>query len=237
MKILLIGYGKMGQAIAQIALSRGHEIIGKIDKSNRATLTSALLQKADVAIEFTGPESAVENIKQCIDTQIPVVVGSTGWNDQKEEVIAYCKQHKATMLAASNFSIGVNLFFAVNQYLAKLMNAQPNYDVQIEEVHHVHKLDKPSGTAITTAEGILQSLNRKTAYSIDQKAPENIFIDAIREDEVPGTHTVKYSSDIDSIELKHTAFNRQGFAMGAVLAAEFINGKKGVYTMQDLLKI
>ncbi len=236
MKILLIGYGKMGQTIAHIALNRGHEIIGKIDKSNRDTLFD-LIQKADVAIEFTGPESAVVNIKQCMDAQVPVVVGSTGWNDKKEEIIAYCQEKNGTMLAASNFSIGVNLFFAVNQYLAKLMNEQASYDVQIEEIHHVHKLDKPSGTAITTAEGILQHVSRKNAYALDKKNPEAIFIDAIRADEVPGTHTVKYSSGIDALELKHTAFNRQGFALGAVLAAEFINGKKGVYTMQDLLKI
>jgi 4-hydroxy-tetrahydrodipicolinate reductase len=236
MKILLIGYGKMGQAIEQIALHRGHDIIAKIDKSNRNTVLD-WIQKADVAIEFTGPESAVENIKQCMDAQIPIVVGSTGWNDQKEGVMAYCKQQNGTMLAASNFSIGVNLFFAVNQYLAKLMNEQVSYDVQIEEVHHIHKLDKPSGTAITTAEGILQHIGRKKTYALDKKNSEAIFIDAIREDEVPGTHTVKYSSEIDALELKHTAFNRQGFALGAVLAAEFINGKKGVYTMQDLLKI
>ncbi len=237
MKILLIGYGKMGQAIGEIAVNRGHTLIGKIDKSNREVLTLELLKKADVAIEFTGPESAVENIKFCMDAQIPVVVGSTGWNQEKDDVMAYCLEKNAAILAASNFSVGVNLFFAVNRYLAQLMNPQKNYDVTIEEVHHVHKLDKPSGTAITTAEDILLQIDRKTAYSITDKVPEHIFIDAIRMDEVPGTHTVKYNSEIDSITLTHTAYNRQGFAMGAILAAEFINGKKGIYTMQDLLKI
>ncbi len=237
MKLLLIGYGKMGKTIETIALQRGHEIIEKISQANKHLLTSDLLKSVDVAIEFTSPNSAKNNIITCIDAQIPVIVGSTGWHEQKEEIEAYCVKKESALLAASNFSIGVNLFFAMNTHLAKIMNTQMAYDVEIEEIHHIHKLDKPSGTAITAAEGILKNLERKKQYSIDNKNNENIYIDCIRTDEVPGTHTVKYISEIDSIELKHTAFNRQGFALGAVMAAEFINGKKGIFTMQDLLKI
>jgi 4-hydroxy-tetrahydrodipicolinate reductase len=237
MNILLIGYGKMGKAIEQIALQRGHQILERIDKSKQNLLTPEFIAKADVAIEFTAPHSAVNNIKNCIDAQTPVVIGSTGWYAEMKSVENYCLEKKSTMLAASNFSIGVNLFFAVNEYLAKLMNTNLSYDVQLEEIHHIHKLDKPSGTAITTAEGIIKNLDRKNHYSLESKAPNEILIDCKRENEVPGTHSVLYTSEVDSIELKHTAFNRQGFALGAVLAAEFISGKKGVYSMKDLLKI
>jgi 4-hydroxy-tetrahydrodipicolinate reductase len=237
MKILLIGYGKMGKAIEQIAIQRGHEILERIDASNQGLLTSDFIAKADVAIEFTSPQSAVQNVKKCINAKIPVIIGSTGWYAEMKSVENYCVEKNSAMLAASNFSIGVNLFFAVNSYLAKLMNTNLSYDVRLEEIHHIHKLDKPSGTAITTAEGIIKNLDRKNHYSLNSKASNEIYIDCKREDEVPGTHAVLYTSEVDSIELKHTAFNRQGFALGAVLAAEFINGKKGVYTMQDLLKI
>jgi 4-hydroxy-tetrahydrodipicolinate reductase len=237
MKILLIGYGKMGKAIEQIALQRGHEILERIDKGKQDLLTIDLIASADVAIEFTSPHSAVHNLKKCMDAKTPVIIGSTGWYAEMKSVENYCQEKNSAMLAASNFSIGVNIFFAVNEYLAKLMNTNLSYDVQLEETHHVHKLDKPSGTAITTAEGIIKNLNRKSKFSLDSHASSEIFIDCKREDEVPGTHTVLYQSEVDSIELKHTAFNRQGFALGAVLAAEFINGKKGVYSMQDLLKI
>jgi 4-hydroxy-tetrahydrodipicolinate reductase len=237
MKILLIGYGKMGKAIETIALQRGHEIYDRIGSQQKDKLTIAFLKGADVAIEFTSPHSAVENIQKCFEAQLPVAVGSTGWNAEKENIEKACLEKNGTLLAASNFSVGVNLFFAINQHLAKIMNTQMDYDVSIEEIHHIHKLDKPSGTAITTAEGILQNFNRKKSYTIDGQSTEKIFIDCKRENEVPGTHTVRYVSPIDSIELTHTAYNRQGFALGAVLAAEFINGKKGVFTMQDLLKI
>jgi 4-hydroxy-tetrahydrodipicolinate reductase len=237
MKILLIGYGKMGKTIENIALQRGHRIIAKINSQNLGDLNEALLHNTDVAIEFTTPHTALANIEKCLNNETPVVIGSTGWYDHMDKIIDLCKEKNGSMLAASNFSIGVNLFFAVNEYLARLMNMHSSYKVSIEEIHHVHKLDKPSGTGITTAEGILKHQTHLDGYSVDEELSAKIPIYSIRENEVPGTHTVKYDSDIDSLELKHTAHSRLGFALGAVLAAEFINGKKGVYTMKDLLKI
>ena len=236
MKIALIGYGKMGKAIEAIALQKGHEIVLKIDFDNIADLTPENLKKADVAIEFTGPESAVENIKHCIHAGVPVVSGSTGWLARWQEISNECLEKESALVYASNYSIGVNLFFEVNKYLASLMNDYGQYDVKMEEVHHTQKLDSPSGTAITLAEQVLEHINRKSVW-VNKLAKSNdeLEIKSIRQDPAPGTHTIKYTSEIDDIEIIHTAHNRVGFATGAVVAAEFIAGKKGVYSMKDVL--
>jgi 4-hydroxy-tetrahydrodipicolinate reductase len=235
-KIALIGYGKMGRAIEEIALQKGHEIVLKIDADNLSDLTSANLQQADVAIEFTGPQSAVENIKSCIDAGIPVVSGSTGWLQQWEEVKEYCITRGGCLLYASNFSIGVNIFFELNKKLAALMAAHPDYDVTVEEIHHTQKKDAPSGTAITIAEQILALSPVKKTWANEAAQNETeLSIISKRIDPAPGTHYVKYHSAIDDIEIIHTAHNRQGFAGGAVLAAEFACGKKGILTMQEVL--
>lgn len=249
MKIALIGYGKMGKAIEAIVVQNGDEVVLKISSSNKNELTRENLQKADVAIEFTSPESAVDNLKRCFEANIPVVCGSTGWLGQWEEVKASCMQHNGTLLYASNFSIGVNLFFELNTYLAKLMNAYADYDVSIEEIHHTQKKDAPSGTAITLAEQILANISRKESWvSVVGGEPNNgsqssvvghrssvVNITSKRIDPAPGTHKVKYTSSIDDIEIIHAAHNRQGFAAGALKAAEFIRDKKGIFTMKDVL--
>jgi 4-hydroxy-tetrahydrodipicolinate reductase len=238
MHIALIGYGKMGKAIEEIALQRGHQIVLKIDISNAHDLNKENLSKADVAIEFTGPDSAVENIKKCLEAGVPVVSGSTGWLDRWEEVEQYCKEQNGGLLYASNFSIGVNIFFEANRQLARLMSTRNEYNVSIEEIHHTQKKDAPSGTAITLAEGILENLPVKNKWVLGEAGQkEEISIISKRIDPAPGTHIISYDSPIDSIEIKHTAHNRTGFASGAVLAAEFMKGKKGVYGMRDVLKI
>jgi len=236
MKIALVGYGKMGHAIEEIALQRGHEIVLKIDINNAADLTKENLQKADVAIEFTSPHSAVENLKKCFDAGMAVVCGSTGWLEHWDEIKQYCLDRNGAFVYASNFSIGVNLFFEVNTFLAKLMNKHEEYDVSLEEIHHTQKKDAPSGTAITLAEQVLQQISRKKVWvnRISDNA-EELEITSERVDPAPGTHKVKYKSSIDDIEIIHTAHNRKGFASGAVLAAEFIKGKKGIYSMKDVL--
>jgi 4-hydroxy-tetrahydrodipicolinate reductase len=236
MKIALIGYGKMGKAIESIALERGHEIVLKIDITNLADFTAERLQHADVAIEFTGPHSAFDNICACIDAGVPVVSGSTGWLSELEKVQIKCTDKNGALLYASNFSIGVNLFFELNQHLAKLMSRYPSYDVSVEEIHHTEKKDAPSGTAITIAEQIL-AINHHKKNWINQPAAsqEELAIISKRIDPAPGTHTVKYSSLIDDIEITHTAHNRTGFATGAVLAAEFLQDKKGIYSMKEVL--
>jgi 4-hydroxy-tetrahydrodipicolinate reductase len=236
MKIALIGYGKMGKAIESIAVERGHEIVLKIDITNLADFTQEHLQLADVAIEFTGPHSACENICTCIDAGVPVVSGSTGWLTELENVQNKCNQKKGALLYASNFSIGVNLFFELNQHLAKLMSRYPLYDVSIKEIHHTEKKDAPSGTAITIAEQILVINHHKKNW-INQPAaiPTELAIISKRIDPAPGTHTVKYSSVIDDIEITHKAHNRTGFATGAVLAAEFLQNKKGIFSMKEVL--
>jgi 4-hydroxy-tetrahydrodipicolinate reductase len=237
-KIALIGYGKMGKEIEQIALTRHHEIILKIDVSNAASVSKNDLAKADVAIEFTTPHSSVENMCKCFDAQVPVVVGTTGWLAKFKEVEIACEKSKGGLFYASNFSIGVNLFFTLNNYLAKLMNNYGEYEASIEEIHHIHKLDSPSGTGITLADGLIKNLERKTEWVKEQAvAPHQLAIVSKRENEVPGTHSVFYRSAVDDIEIKHTAHNRKGFALGAVIAAEFMQNKRGVYTMNDLLKI
>ena len=238
MKIALIGYGKMGKAIEAIAVEKGHEIVLKIASQNTNELNTPNLQRADVAIEFTNPHSAVNNIKQCLDAGVPVVSGSTGWLQHWEEVKQYCDEKRGALLYASNFSIGVNLFFELNTYLAKLMAAYPEYDIMLQEIHHTQKKDAPSGTAITLAEQILQQISSKKRWvNEDSDNKEDLSIISKRIDPAPGTHTIKYTSAIDDIEITHTAHNRQGFASGAVLAAEFLQGKKGIFTMKDVLHL
>ena len=235
MNIALLGYGKMGKEIEAIALQRGHTITLKVDESNAATFSLNDLKKADVAIEFSTPHTVLQNIKKCFEAQVPIVVGTTGWYDEFEMIQELCLQKNAALFHATNFSLGVNLFFKLNTYLAELMNKYDSYNVEMEEIHHIHKLDKPSGTAITLANQILEKTERKKNWSITDTNPETLFIKDVREGEVPGTHIIKYTSAVDDIEIMHKAHNRKGFALGAVLAAEYINGKKGIFTMKDLL--
>lgn len=237
MKIALIGYGKMGKAIEAIAIEKGHTIVLKIDIDNAADLNTQNLQTSDVAIEFTGPHSAVANLMKCIDAGIPVVCGSTGWLSEWDKVEAYCKQKNSTLVYASNYSIGVNLFFEVNKHLAKLMNGYPEYDVTLKEIHHTQKKDAPSGTAISLAEQVMENLQRKNTWTSNNESSQSneLFIASERIDPAPGTHHVKYSSTIDDIEIIHTAHNRIGFAGGAVKAAEFAVGRKGVFGMKEVL--
>ncbi len=236
MKIALIGYGKMGKAIEEIAIAKGHEIVLKIDMDNQDELTAENLSKADVAIEFTGPHSAVDNLKKLFDAGIPVVSGSTGWLEKWEEVKTYCESKNCGFIYASNYSIGVNLFFELNTYLAKLMSNHSNYDVSLEEIHHTQKKDAPSGTAITLAEQVLQHITSKRKWVNEECSnKEDLVITSKRIDPAPGTHSIKYHSTVDDIEIIHTAHSRKGFASGAVAAAEFIAGKKGIYTMKDVL--
>ncbi len=235
MKIALFGYGKMGKEIEQIALQRNHEIVLKIDESNVEKITTDDLKKADVGIEFSTPHSVIKNINTALSVQLPLVVGTTGWYDQLDEIKSLCIKNNGALFYASNFSLGVNLFFKVNSYLADLMNKYKDYEVSMEEIHHIHKLDKPSGTAITLANQILEKIDRKSSWSITEKHADTLFIKDVREGEVPGTHIVRYQSPIDDIEILHKAHNRKGFALGAVIAAEFLQGKKGVFTMSDLI--
>ncbi len=238
MNIALIGYGKMGKIIEQIAIERGHSVNLKIDLHNVNEFTPENLRKSDVAIEFTGPHSAYENLMKCLEAGIPVVCGSTGWLEQYDAVADFCKKKDGALLYASNFSVGVNLFFELNRVLAEMMATQDNYDVSMTEIHHTQKKDAPSGTAITLAEQILQQIKRKTNWVNEKPSlSTELFIESIREDPAPGTHSVVYQSSIDDIEIKHTAHNRNGFATGAVMAAEFIFGKRGVFSMKDVLSI
>ncbi len=236
MKIALIGYGKMGQAIEEIALQKGHDIVLRIGIENLEDFTNEAIKQADVAIEFTGPHSAADNVKKCLAAGVPVVCGSTGWLAQYNEVTGFCAQHDGAFLYASNFSIGVNIFFELNTYLAKLMAGHPDYDVALEEIHHTQKRDAPSGTAITLAEQVLQHITYKKQW-VNHIAdnPTELEIISERIDPAPGTHKIKYTSPIDDIEIIHTAHNRKGFAGGAVLAAEFLHGKKGVFGMKEVL--
>jgi len=237
MKIALIGYGKMGKTIEEIAILRGYEIVLKIDVNNESDFTYQNLSKADIAIEFTSPESAVFNLKKCFDYGIPVVCGSTGWLEHWNEINNYCEQKNGAFFYASNFSIGVNIFFELNKKLAALMNGRQEYDVAIEEIHHTQKKDAPSGTGITLAEGIIENLPSKNKWVSGEAFNSNeLCIISKRIDPAPGTHLVTYTSTIDDIEIKHTAHSRKGFAEGAVAAAEFIHNKKGIFSMEDLLK-
>lgn len=237
MKIALIGYGKMGQTIEKIAVSRGHEIVCVIDVNNAQDMDSDAFKSADVAIEFTRPESAIANLRKCFAAQVPVVCGTTGWVAEMPKVRKEMEAADACLFWASNFSIGVNVFFAVNSYLAGIMDNFSDYNVSMTEIHHIHKLDAPSGTAITLAEGILEKVQRKSQWVDEiESDPADLAIKAVREGEVPGTHIITYESEIDTITITHEAKNRQGFALGAVIAAEFTAGKKGFLGMQDMLK-
>lgn len=236
MKIALIGYGKMGKEIEQIALKRGHKIVSIIDENNTLEFESEEFKSAEVAIEFTTPSTAMGNFRRCFASNVPVVAGTTGWLEHLSEVKNACENEGQTFFYASNYSLGVNVFFAVNRYLAKIMNKFPDYSVKMEEIHHIHKLDAPSGTAITLAEGIIGSLDSKTDWHLETESkPSDISIHCIREGEVPGIHEVFYESNADIISIKHDAKNRAGFALGAVLAAEFIKDKKGFLGMDDML--
>ena len=236
MKIALIGYGKMGKAIEEVAIKNGHEIILKISSQNISDFNFENLQLADVAIEFTNPHSVVDNLKKCFDANVPVVCGSTGWLNKWQEIENYCTEKNGALLFASNFSVGVNIFFELNKKLAALMNNRPEYNISIEEIHHTQKKDAPSGTAITLAEGILNNNQNKEKWVLGETANNvELSITSQRIDPAPGTHIINYNSSIDSIEIKHTAHNRIGFASGAVLAAEFIKGKNGIFTIKDVL--
>jgi len=236
MKIALIGYGKMGKAIEEIAVNRGHEIVVKIDEDNLSDFTKENISKADVAIEFTGPHSALENVTKALNFNIPLVCGSTGWTEKLDDAKKLCTERKGGFIYASNFSVGVNIFFEINKRLAALMALQDDYEPQVTEIHHTAKKDAPSGTAITIAEQILEKITRKTSW-VNQITDNTTELEILSErvDPAPGTHKVKYSSPIDDIEIIHTAHSRQGFALGAVLAAEFLKDKKGNYEMKDVL--
>jgi len=236
MKIALLGYGKMGHAIEEIAVQKGHEIVLRITDENLEELTKENIQKADVAIEFTNPQSAVQNILFCLNERVPVVCGTTGWLVQLKSVEEKCKQINGSFLYASNFSVGVNIFFELNKKLAALLKPHRFYNVAIEEIHHTQKKDAPSGTAITLAEQIIETSDKKNKWiNSDTKDENELSIISKRIDEVAGTHSVKYSSTVDDIEIIHTAHNRKGFAEGAVLAAEFLIDRKGIFSMKDVL--
>jgi len=236
MKIALIGYGKMGHAIEEIANERGHTIVSVIDIDNPEDFDSPQFLSADVAIEFSQPQSAFDNYRKCFERNIPVIAGTTGWLERWDEIKNLCIKENQTFFYASNYSIGMNIFFALNKYLAKMMNNFPTYDVGIEETHHIHKLDSPSGTAITLAENILENISRKERWKEGlEGSNENLPIHSKREGEIPGIHEVIYESDADTIRILHSAKSRKGLALGAVLAAEFAKGKKGFLNMSDML--
>jgi len=238
MKIALIGYGKMGKAIEEIALSRGHEIVLKIDEYNLSDFAKENISKADVAIEFTGPHSAFENVKRALGFDISLVCGSTGWLENLEEAKKICSERNGSFIYSSNYSVGVNIFFEVNKRLAALVDPHKDYEVQVTEIHHIEKKDAPSGTAITISEQILENIKRKKNWvNHVSDNPQELEIISERIDSVAGIHKVKYSSIIDDIEIIHTAHNRQGFALGAVLAAEYIRDKKGIFSMKDVLNL
>ncbi len=232
MKIALLGYGKMGQTIERIALERGHEIVLKKDEFN----TYEGISNADVAIDFSIPAVAVANISNCFYANVPVISGTTGWLDRYDEMAALCKEKNGAFISSSNFSLGVNLFFGLNEYLAKMMSKFGSYSVEMEEIHHTQKLDAPSGTAISLAKGVIENSDY-TNWTLEEAKENQIHIEAVRTVNVPGTHTVTYNSEVDTIEIKHTAHNRDGFALGAVIAAEWIVGKHGIFTMKDVLEL
>tara|TARA_B110000971_G_scaffold221329_1_gene268006 strand:+ start:2864 stop:3565 length:702 start_codon:yes stop_codon:yes gene_type:complete len=232
MKIALLGYGRMGKEIEKIALSRGHEIVIRKDVDDVIDINLA-----DVAIDFSVPSSAFNNITNCINNKVPVISGTTGWLDKYEETVALCKEKNSAFIYASNYSLGVNIFFELNKQLAKMMRSLEDYNISMEEIHHTKKLDAPSGTAITLAEGVIENSSKNNWELGDEASEGNIPIVAKRIPDVPGTHTVWYDSEVDAIEIKHTAHSRKGFALGAVVAAEWIVGKKGVFSMKDVLNI
>jgi len=231
MKIALVGYGKMGKIIDEIATKRGHQIVARLSE----TPNSQNLNNPDVVIEFSQPEAAFNNIKICLENKIPVICGTTGWLTQKPEIEKISEENNTAFLYGSNFSLGVNLFFALNEKLAEMMKNFDEYNIQLEEIHHTHKKDAPSGTAISLAEGIIKNNPKFDAWKLDETKENQLGIFAIREDEVPGTHSIFYRSEVDEIEIKHTAFSRNGFAFGAVIAAEWIKGKTGNFSMKDVI--
>lgn len=232
MKIALLGYGKMGKVIERIALERGHEIVMR--KSGKDTFEG--LENADVAIDFSVPDAAVTNISTCLNSNMPVISGTTGWLDNYDKMVSLCEEKSGAFIYGSNFSLGVNIFFELNDHLAKIMARFDQYKVAMEEIHHTQKLDAPSGTAITLAKGIIDNSDY-SSWALENAKEDEILIDAKRIENVPGTHTVVYNSEVDAIEIKHTAHNREGFALGAVIAAEWIQDKKGVFTMKDVLEL
>jgi 4-hydroxy-tetrahydrodipicolinate reductase len=232
MKIALLGYGKMGKVIEKIALERGHEIVLRKDRSD----TFEGLSKADIAIDFSVPTSAVNHISECLNQNIPVISGTTGWLENYNEMVGLCKEKNGSFIYASNFSLGVNIFFELNNYLAKVMKNLKDYHVSMEEIHHTQKLDAPSGTAISLANGIIENTDYVN-WTLENPIENEIYIDAKRIENIPGTHAVFYDSKVDQIEIKHTAHSREGFALGSIIAAEWLVGKKGVFTMKDVLGI
>ena len=232
MKIALLGYGKMGKVIERIALERGHEIV--LRKSSTDSYDG--LSDADVAIDFSVPDSAVDNISSCFKTNVPVVCGTTGWLEHYDEMTVLCQATNGSFIYGSNFSLGVNIFFELNDYLAKMMSRLKQYNVSMEEIHHTQKLDAPSGTAISLAKGIIEN-SGYTNWTMEKPKADEIYIDAKRIENIPGTHSIFYDSEVDQIEIKHTAHNREGFALGAVIAAEWLQDKKGVFTMKDVLNL
>jgi 4-hydroxy-tetrahydrodipicolinate reductase len=232
MKIALLGYGRMGKEIEKIAISRGHNIVIKKDLDDKIDINLA-----DVAIDFSVPKAAFSNISNCLNHQVPVISGTTGWLDKYEDAISLCKEKKGAFMYASNYSLGVNIFFELNKQLAKMMKAVEGYEISMEEIHHTKKLDAPSGTAITLAKGIIENTSKSNWELNEKTSKENIPIIAKRIPDVPGTHSVWYTSEEDTIEIKHTAHSRKGFALGAVIAAEWISGKTGVFSMKDVLNI
>ena len=232
MKIALLGYGKMGKVIERIALERGHTIVLK--KTSKDTFEG--LEQADIAIDFSVPSSAVAHITECLNTNIPVISGTTGWLEDYEKVVALCNEKNGSFIYGSNFSLGVNIFFELNEYLAKMMHNLKQYNVSMEEIHHTQKLDAPSGTAISLANGIIKNTDF-TNWTLEEPKNNEIHIEAKRIENVPGTHSIFYDSEVDQIEIKHTAHSREGFALGAVIAAEWLVGKKGIFTMKDVLGI
>jgi len=232
MKIALLGYGRMGKTIEKIAIERGHDIVLKIDNNH----TKFNIRQAEIAIDFSDPSAAYNNLLNCIENDVPVVCGTTGWLSKFDKIVDFCNNKGGAFIYASNFSVGVNLFFNLNAYLAKMMKNIKGYEVDMEEIHHIHKLDAPSGTAITLAEKIIEN-SIKNQWKLDKTSKNDLMIHVKREGEVPGTHSIQYKSTVDAIEIKHTAFNREGFALGAVIAAEWLVDKKGVFTMKDVLDI
>lgn len=232
MKIALLGYGKMGKVIERIALERGHKIVLK--KSGKDSFDG--LENADVAIDFSVPDAAVANISTCLNSNMPVISGTTGWHDNYEKMVSLCNKKQGAFIYGSNFSLGVNIFFELNDHLAKIMAKFNQYKVEMEEIHHTQKLDAPSGTAISLAKGIIDNSDY-SSWALENAKEDEILIDAKRIEGVPGTHSVFYNSEVDTIEIKHTAHNREGFALGAVIAAEWIVGKKGIFTMKDVLDL
>ena len=232
MKIALLGYGKMGHVIERIAIERGHQIVLKKDENS----TFEGLSNADVAIDFSVPTAAVSNISNCFNANIPVISGTTGWLENYDEVAALCYEKNGALISSSNFSLGVNVFFELNEYLAKIMSKFESYKVEMEEIHHIQKLDEPSGTAISLAKGIIEN-STYINWTLENPEENQIHIEAKRSGTVPGTHIVTYNSAVDAIEIKHTAHNREGFALGALIAAEWIIGKQGIFTMKDVLEL